>query len=152
MSKLNSKTSVGCLVKCAEDLVLVYEKQNATITWDIPAGAIESDETPEQAIRRELNEEIGLLADDNLRLVKIFWTSIDKIPTVHFLYEIVVDEITCQQLRSNTADIQKIERFTYTKIQKLIDTKAYEHNLAKARLQIFLNDPDIGTQHICLVD
>lgn len=29
--------------------------------WDIPGGEVEKDETPEQAIRREINEEFGIV-------------------------------------------------------------------------------------------
>lgn len=31
-------------------------------TWDLPGGFLEGDETPEEAIRRELREELGMVA------------------------------------------------------------------------------------------
>lgn len=139
MGKLNCKATVGCLIRCVDTLIVVYEEQGGRGAWDIPAGGIEPGETPEQAIKRELQEEVGLELSDGLRLIRVFWAMVNDIPTVHFLYVCAIDEPTANTLHSNTKDIQKIDRFSPERVKELIDSQAYEHTLARDRLQCFLD-------------
>ncbi|HWZ65957.1 MAG TPA: NUDIX hydrolase [Patescibacteria group bacterium] len=140
MEKLNCKATVGCLIRCVDTLVVVYEEQGGRGAWDIPAGGIELGETPEQAIKRELQEEVGLESPDNLRLIRVFWATVNNAPTVHFLYESIIDESIAKTLHPNTQDIQKIDCFSPKRVKELLDSQAYEHDLARDRLQCFLND------------
>ncbi|HEX8036138.1 MAG TPA: NUDIX domain-containing protein [Ktedonobacterales bacterium] len=48
-------------------------------TWDLPGGGIEPQETPEEAVRRELHEETGLLVAGPLTL---FWHGV-RAATLH---------------------------------------------------------------------
>ena len=54
---------VGCVLARGDEVLLEYRPATARCyagQWDTPGGHIESGETPEQAIRRELDEELGL--------------------------------------------------------------------------------------------
>jgi 8-oxo-dGTP pyrophosphatase MutT (NUDIX family) len=152
MVKLNCKATVGCLIRYADTLVVVYEEQNGQGAWDIPAGGIEPGETPEQAIKRELQEEVGLESSDSLRLIRIFWATINDIPIVHFLYECTIDEFIAKTLHPNTKDIQKLDHFSPKKVKDLLDSHAYEHDLARDRLRCFLGDQGQTQTAIQLVD
>jgi 8-oxo-dGTP pyrophosphatase MutT (NUDIX family) len=139
------------LVRYSDKLIVVYEEQDNHSAWDIPAGGIESNETPVQAIRRELREEIGLYITVEPRLTAIFWAQLQT-PTVHFLYEVEIDDTAFRSLAPHTSDIQRIDSFSRAELQKLIDTRAYEHNLAKARLELFLGDQNRDQQLVYLTD
>lgn len=84
--------------------VLVYVKQKLLLLrasyraeWTLPAGGIRRGETPEAAARRELYEEVGLMAGTltpvgNVRgnwdgrddLVHFFELRLDQLPELHF--------------------------------------------------------------------
>src|SRR5665213_339475 len=54
--------SVAAVIKDMEGRILLQEKASGE-GWSLPAGAIEPGETPDQAIRREVREETGLLLE-----------------------------------------------------------------------------------------
>lgn len=141
MTKQLCNVTVGCLVKFEEAIVFVYEEQEGVGAWDIPAGGIERDESPEIAIRRELLEEVNLVAPTNLRLSCVFWSNHTASPTVHFLYECTIDAKILSTIRPNCDDIVKTEVFTKENIKTIIKEGAYEHKLARERLSYFLSSP-----------
>lgn len=54
------RANVG-IILCNTDRQLLWAKRIRQRSWQFPQGGIHSDETPEDAMYRELNEEIGLL-------------------------------------------------------------------------------------------
>lgn len=57
------ETCVGVAVLCDGDLLLVQRGRGAGVgAWSIPGGRVEFGETLEQAARRELIEETGIVA------------------------------------------------------------------------------------------
>lgn len=139
MAKYNSKASVSCLVRCHDGLVMVYERQNGQGTWDIPAGGVEPGETPDEAITRELYEEIGLMPEQQLRLVRIFWTQLAGVPTVHFCYEVTLDKAVAATLSPQDSDIERVAVMSRADIKQIISTNSYEHILARDRLNLYLH-------------
>lgn len=69
--------SVACLAVHDDGrLVLVRQYRHAVsaYVWELPAGRLDAGETPEQAARRELEEEVGLRAGRVEKLIE-FWTT-----------------------------------------------------------------------------
>jgi ADP-ribose pyrophosphatase YjhB (NUDIX family) len=54
--------SVGAVIRDEKRRVLLQEK-SAWEGWSLPAGAVEPGETPEQALRREVRAETGLMVE-----------------------------------------------------------------------------------------
>jgi ADP-ribose pyrophosphatase YjhB (NUDIX family) len=65
MSLLNLRHSVRAIVLDEDDRILLCRfTLPERVVWAAPGGGIESGETPQAALRRELNEEIGLVIDE----------------------------------------------------------------------------------------
>src|ERR671939_2187804 len=62
---MNSVDVVAGLILKEELLLVCQRKENATfpLKWEFPGGKVERAETDEEALRRELKEELGIEAD-----------------------------------------------------------------------------------------
>jgi putative (di)nucleoside polyphosphate hydrolase len=57
------RPNVAAIVRRADGRILVGERYDRPGCWQFPQGGINISETPEQALQRELQEEISLLPD-----------------------------------------------------------------------------------------
>jgi len=60
--------SVGAIIKNSEGRILLIERRKEPLGWAAPAGHMEEGESPEEAIIREVQEEVGFRVID-LKLV-----------------------------------------------------------------------------------
>lgn len=58
------RANVGMLVERQDGKVLAIERADAEGTFQLPQGGLERDESPEEAARRELQEETGLKSEE----------------------------------------------------------------------------------------
>lgn len=56
------RPNVAAIIEDAEGLVLVGERLDAPGCWQFPQGGVQAGESPPDAVRREIREEIGLAA------------------------------------------------------------------------------------------
>ena len=60
MSDTNYRPNVAGILRNARGEILVCERLNVAGAWQFPQGGIDEGETPEAALARELQEEIGI--------------------------------------------------------------------------------------------
>ena len=87
--------------------------------WDIPGGKVEEGESPEQAVRREIMEEMSI---NNLGEIKLF-----KILTS----ENITDNIFWKRLNLNLEeiDLKEGQRIEYFNLERIRKTKlAFNYN------------------------
>lgn len=88
-----------------QDKVLLVRHRYGDSSWTMPGGFIYSEESPEEGLRREIREEVGL----GLSLIELLSTDRDERPqhnvTVHRFYaqakseECIIDELEIKEAR-----------------------------------------------------
>jgi putative (di)nucleoside polyphosphate hydrolase len=63
-SEIRYHSNVACILRNAQGEILICERLDTKGAWQFPQGSMEEGETPEQTLRRELNEEIGIKRSD----------------------------------------------------------------------------------------
>ena len=87
--------------------------------WDIPGGIIEKEENPEETIKREMIEEMGLTDLGEFRLFKIFTS------------ENITDHIFWKRIDLNPVwiDLMEGQRIEYFNLERIRKTKlAFNYN------------------------
>lgn len=88
--------------------------------WDIPGGKVENGELPEDTVRREMNEEMGIKDLGKIKLFKIYTS------------ENLTDYIFWKRIDLNPASIDLTEgqRIEYFDIEQIRNTNlAFNYNL-----------------------
>lgn len=81
------RMGAGALVRNDRGQVLLVEPTYKT-TWELPGGAVDADESPRQAVEREVQEELGLQLELG-RLLCIEWQGPepDRTESLMFIYD-----------------------------------------------------------------
>jgi len=76
---------VGAIVHDARGRLLLIQRGHAPHAghWSLPGGRVESDETPEQAVEREVREETGLTVRAGAEVGRV------RIPATDVMYEVI---------------------------------------------------------------
>ena len=94
MSKPNLHISIGLLFHQAKVLVgLREENQHQGNKYEFPGGKVEDGETPEQACRREVHEEVGILLDQWYPFDFIRHEYDDVIVNLHLFHAAVPEQL-----------------------------------------------------------
>lgn len=63
-NEIKYKRNVAAILRNSRQRILICERLGVKDAWQFPQGGIDEGETPEQALVRELNEEIGVEGRD----------------------------------------------------------------------------------------
>lgn len=78
----------ACYCEWQDKILLVKRHPNSSqgLTWGLPAGKMEKNETPRQAVIREVREEVGLEVDDET--LESFGLLYCRLPHVDFHFHV----------------------------------------------------------------
>ncbi|MFA6269237.1 MAG: NUDIX domain-containing protein [archaeon] len=88
-------SAVGCFCECDGKILLLLRNKNDAFEggkWGLPNGSIEQNETPEQAIKRELIEETGI-ESKNITLFKKLYLEYPYEKLKYYLFHLALDEL-----------------------------------------------------------
>jgi 8-oxo-dGTP diphosphatase len=114
------------------EVLLLLRDDNASIPypnmWDIPGGKVEQDEKPEETVRREMNEEMGLKNIGDIHLFKIFKSK--NIKDYIFWKRI--------ELNPNEIELNEGQKIEYFNLDRIRNTRlAFNYNQV---LEEFFNE------------
>jgi len=129
--KNNPVDSANALI-IYKDKILLFHRDNiptipAPDAWSFPGGGIEKGETPEEAIVRELKEEIG----HSPATLKFLFRQKKKDGKYNYLYGAFVDESEASLFKLGPGEGQEIAFFSLAEIDNLKLPKELKNKLDK---------------------
>ena len=106
------KVAACALINKESNILLIKRKTMPEYgKWSFPGGLVNQQEATEDAIKREVNEEIGIILDDVPQIFGVY-TDIDY-NTVVIVYYFVMPE---QKLRACAEEVSEIRWFSFNEI------------------------------------
>ena len=90
--QLNAVTTVVAAVIERDERILIAQRDSESwhpLKWEFPGGKVESDETPEEAVVRELEEELAIQARIDGEIMRYEYQYPGRSPILLIFYRIV---------------------------------------------------------------
>jgi 8-oxo-dGTP diphosphatase len=85
-------TVVAAVLERGNQVLIAQRKRTGfhPLKWEFPGGKVEADETPEAALTRELQEELGIRATPAEELMRYYYRYPDREPILVIFYRVIV--------------------------------------------------------------
>jgi len=136
---LIAKIGVGALViDKGDNSVLLSKKNYGPIKdkWTFPEGYVDQDESPSEAIKREVKEELNGEIEVN-DLISVRYRKLEEETTIYFIFNCLL--LNKEELKIN--DKKEINDFKFFDIEQIKDNSKI-YSLVKIILDKYKNNPD----------
>jgi 8-oxo-dGTP diphosphatase len=117
---------VCSIVQCADEIVLVHRRKNDQDSYTIPGGNLDDGEDITSALKRELNEELGINFD-HVKEEPLFIGFQDQMVSrpgttppprkLHLIFQLIIDPYTKSGLATTETDDLGVGDIVWMKIQ-----------------------------------
>jgi len=138
---LIAKIGVGALViDKGDNSVLLSKKNYGPIKdkWTFPEGYVDQDESPSEAIKREVKEELNGEIEVN-DLISVRYRKLEEETTIYFVFNCLL--LNKEELKIN--DKKEINDFKFFDIEQIKDNSKI-YSLVKIILDKYKNNPDFN--------
>lgn len=119
----NVIASVKALITQKERVLLVYEELRKNGTWDLPGGKIEYGETPHEALKREIYEELNVRVDIKKPLgVYWFYSEHNKHEVICSTFLCTIKDNCVIDISQNPAD-EKITEYKWVTREDIVSKR-----------------------------
>ena len=136
---LIAKIGVGALIiNKGDNSVLLSKKNYGPIKdkWTFPEGYVDQGESPSEAIKREVKEEINGSIEVN-DLISVRYRKLEEETTIYFIFNCLL--LNKEELKIN--DKKEINDFKFFDIEQIKDNSKI-YSLVKIILDKYKNNPD----------
>ena len=129
--------------------VRVLRQLFSTALWELPAGAVEPEETPLDAAMRELNEETGIHAFE-----VGLWTELSPVAVMPnrmseraHVFHVTISESAWDSRSSHDSEVEKVARFSEEELTEMLSTGSLNVALPMAvvlRYLLLTKDYDVN--------
>lgn len=92
--------------------------------WELPAGGVQGNETPEDAVLRELGEETGISVSEPSRLLPLdtLVVSPNRLPMFPLIYQVDLSKEEFEARSAHDDEVESVAYFSSDKIREMILT------------------------------
>lgn len=124
-------TTSGAKIILTHQGEVLFVKHTYGYTYTFPGGGIKKNETPEQAVRREVNEELSVTLEAVTYLGSFLSTTEFKKDTVH----VFCSELNRKDISLDNLEIDQAQWFSFDHIPKLGPIAGRIFNLYRPKIQ-----------------